>query len=163
MKSVTDAWLESLDAPGSARIEIPMGEVTLGRLAPSNILIESAVVSHLHAKIQRTADHVIVQDLDSANGTYVNGTRARGPVVLKNGDTLAIAGVRKYRVQIAGDSAAKAQETTRRCRMLGQAQSTQECGDGRSGVAPRGAVDSSGPGPLESVLSSGRAPRRTTQ
>ena len=103
-KAVEDAWLEpvqSWDAPG--RIDIPAGELTLGRLAPSNVVLDSPVVSQLHARIRRTADHVIVQDLDSANGTFVNGRRITEATVLADGDALSIAGSRQFTVHIAGN------------------------------------------------------------
>lgn len=108
--TVAAAWLESLDGGGAARTEVALGEITLGRLAPSNVIIDSVVVSHLHARIQRTPDHLILQDLDSVNGTYVNGKRITGPVVLNDGDVLAIAGVRKYTVHVTGDGRAHPQE-----------------------------------------------------
>jgi len=49
-----------------------------------------------------TIDHLVVSDLASSNGTFVNGKLIREPVELVDGDTLSIAGSRQYRVCIDG-------------------------------------------------------------
>jgi pSer/pThr/pTyr-binding forkhead associated (FHA) protein len=100
---ISDAWLTPMDAAGGARVDVPAGELTMGRLAPSNFIVESAVVSKIHARIQRSADQVIVQDLSSVNGTFVNGQRISAPTLLKDGDTLSIAGIRNFSVHVTGE------------------------------------------------------------
>ena len=100
--AVRAAWLEPLDPQFGSRIDIPPGELTLGRSAPSNVLLDSPMVSHLHARLERTPDHLVVSDLASSNGTFVNGKLIREPVELVDGDTLSIAGSRQFRVCIDG-------------------------------------------------------------
>ena len=100
--AVRAAWLEPLDPQFGSRIDIPPGELTLGRSAPSNVLLDSPLVSHLHARLERTPDHLVVSDLASSNGTFVNGKLIREPVDLADGDTLSIAGSRQFRVCIDG-------------------------------------------------------------
>jgi pSer/pThr/pTyr-binding forkhead associated (FHA) protein len=100
--AVRAAWLEPLDPQFGSRIDVPPGELTLGRSAPSNVLLDSPLVSHLHARLERTPDHLVVSDLASSNGTFVNGTLIREPVEVVDGDTLSIAGSRQYRVCIDG-------------------------------------------------------------
>jgi pSer/pThr/pTyr-binding forkhead associated (FHA) protein len=103
VETVHDAWLEALDGNTvGARIDVPPGEVTLGRTAPSNILIDSPLVSHLHARLERTPDRVVISDLGSSNGTFVNGHALQEPVELTDGDTVSIAGSRYFRVHIDG-------------------------------------------------------------
>jgi len=106
VETVHDAWLEALDGNTvGARIDVPPGEVTLGRTAPSNILIDSPLVSHLHARLERTPDRVVISDLGSSNGTFVNGHALQEAVELADGDTLSIAGSRYFRVHIDGAAA----------------------------------------------------------
>jgi pSer/pThr/pTyr-binding forkhead associated (FHA) protein len=100
--AVRAAWLEPLDPQFGSRIDVPPGELTLGRSAPSNVLLDSPLVSHLHARLERTPDHLVVSDLASSNGTFVNGKLIREPVEVVDGDTLSIAGSRQYRVCIDG-------------------------------------------------------------
>ena len=56
-------------------------------------------VSRLHAVIKREASHIFLMDLDSANGTYINGKRLNPNVehTLKNGDVVALG---KLKIQI---------------------------------------------------------------
>jgi pSer/pThr/pTyr-binding forkhead associated (FHA) protein len=102
-KAVSDAWLAPADAGGGPRVDLPVGEMTLGRLAPSNVILESPVVSGLHARVQRTADQVVIQDLGSVNGTFVNGQRIAAATLLKDGDVLSIAGIRNFNVHVTGE------------------------------------------------------------
>src|SRR5262249_14799715 len=77
--------------------EIPVGEVALGRSEACNIVAESRTVSKLHARLERTSDQLVLQDLDSANGTFVNVARVQ-TAVLRNGDVISLAGVETYTV-----------------------------------------------------------------
>jgi pSer/pThr/pTyr-binding forkhead associated (FHA) protein len=56
-------------------------------------------VSRLHAVIKRETSHIFLMDLDSANGTYINGKRLNPNVehTLKNGDVVALG---KLKIQI---------------------------------------------------------------
>jgi pSer/pThr/pTyr-binding forkhead associated (FHA) protein len=79
--------------------EVPLGEVTLGRSSAANLVIDSRTVSKLHARIQRSAEQVAVEDLTSANGTYVNGARVMTGL-LQDGDVLSLANVTSYKVRV---------------------------------------------------------------
>src|SRR5262249_1786881 len=59
----------------------------------------------VHARIQRTANQVVLQDLQSINGTFVNGARVDSVIVLKNGDVITFAGVRSASVALEGPGA----------------------------------------------------------
>jgi pSer/pThr/pTyr-binding forkhead associated (FHA) protein len=102
-RAVSDAWLAPADAAGGPRVDLPVGEMTIGRLAPSNVILESPVVSGLHARVQRTVDQVVIQDLGSVNGTFVNGQRIAAATLLKDGDVLSIAGIRNFNVHVTGE------------------------------------------------------------
>ena len=52
------------------------GEVTrVGRSAENDIVVDAAMVSARHLEIRKDGDAYRVQDLNSTNGTYVNGQR----------------------------------------------------------------------------------------
>jgi DNA-binding response OmpR family regulator len=62
---------------------------TIGRFPTCQIIIARKTVSRLHAKIQRDEDaRYILYDIDSANGTFVNGQRIREPYLLEDEDEL---------------------------------------------------------------------------
>jgi ABC transport system ATP-binding/permease protein len=54
---------------------LPTGHLDIGRVEGNAITIPDASVSRKHARIEVSADAVSVEDLESANGTFVNGLR----------------------------------------------------------------------------------------
>lgn len=98
----SDVELVALDGPdeGSAITLLP-GELTIGRSAPCDVIIDSRLVSKVHARVRRASDHLVIDDLKSQNGTLVNGKRVQTSQALRDGDLISIAGLRQYRVRIA--------------------------------------------------------------
>lgn len=66
------------------------GELTLGRAAGCAIVLEDTYVSQIHARVSRRDDQVMVEDLGSTNGTYLNRRRVAGPMLMKRGDQLQV-------------------------------------------------------------------------
>lgn len=64
--------------------------MTIGRLAETEIYIDSPSVSRRHAEIAMSTDTVTIRDLGSSNGTHVNDQRIDGSVVLKDGDLIRL-------------------------------------------------------------------------
>lgn len=71
------------------RFPIESKEITLGRDPQSDIFLNDITVSRKHAKIATTPDGIIITDVGSLNGTYVNGKRVES-TFLKHGDELQI-------------------------------------------------------------------------
>lgn len=61
---------------------------TVGRSASSNIFIQCATVSKKHAIIVKEETTYHIQDLNSTNGTYLNGLLLNGKSKIVNGDIL---------------------------------------------------------------------------
>jgi pSer/pThr/pTyr-binding forkhead associated (FHA) protein len=65
--------------------------VTLGRGGQNDLVLDGdEFASARHARIEVRRDGVWVQDLDSTNGTYVNGSRVVGAQRLDPGDVLRV-------------------------------------------------------------------------
>ncbi|MCL7452455.1 MAG: FHA domain-containing protein [Anaerolineae bacterium] len=64
--------------------------VTIGRHPDNTVVVPDPQASRHHAEITMQGSRWVMQDLGSANGTYVNGERIVGPHVLKDGDLLGI-------------------------------------------------------------------------
>ena len=65
--------------------------VTVGRGGQNDLVLEGdEFASARHARIEVRGDGVWVQDLESTNGTYVNGTRVAGAQRLDAGDVLRV-------------------------------------------------------------------------
>lgn len=63
--------------------------VTIGRLPDNDIQIDNLAVSSHHARVFKDGANVVVEDLNSLNGTFVNNQRIT-KVTLKTGDTILI-------------------------------------------------------------------------
>ena len=72
-------------------------EATIGRLPENTIVIDNPAVSGHHARVFVDGDQVVVEDLRSKNGTYVNEQHVYRSA-LKNGDVLIIG---KHRLEYA--------------------------------------------------------------
>jgi FHA domain len=64
------------------------GGLTVGRSRSSDLQIDDAFVSHMHARILRRGHFYFVEDLGSTNGTFLNGQRVSGDAQLKVRDEL---------------------------------------------------------------------------
>jgi DNA-binding winged helix-turn-helix (wHTH) protein len=80
------------------------GEHTAGRDAECSLLIDGTTVSRRHARITVASGAATIEDLDSTNGTYVNGTRIHSPTPLTPGDEFAL-GSEVLRVRLRSSSA----------------------------------------------------------
>ena len=67
--------------------------VLIGRLKTCDIPVRATAVSRRHARIVRVEGDAVIEDLNSANGVFVNGRRIRRHA-LKPGDEIRIAGSR---------------------------------------------------------------------
>jgi DNA-binding winged helix-turn-helix (wHTH) protein len=66
------------------------GEHLAGRDAECSLVIDAGSVSRRHARITVVAGAATIEDLDSTNGTHVNGTRISGLTPLGPGDEVSL-------------------------------------------------------------------------
>ena len=69
--------------------ELNQETMTIGRKADNDIHIDNLAVSGKHAKILTILDDSFIEDLDSTNGTFINGEQV-SKHVLQNGEVIAI-------------------------------------------------------------------------
>jgi pSer/pThr/pTyr-binding forkhead associated (FHA) protein len=71
--------------------EIPIGSrpITIGRAPDNDISIDNLAVSNYHARVYAEADRLVVEDLNSLNGTFVNDLRIER-AALRDGDAILI-------------------------------------------------------------------------
>ena len=85
-------WLlktaEDAEAPFTFRI-LPGNIKTMGRSPGAEFVVDAAMVSRLHCRLTAGATELEVIDLESTNGTFVNGQRVT-QATLKEGDTLGV-------------------------------------------------------------------------
>ena len=83
LKTADDA-----EAPFLFRI-LPGSIKTVGRAPRADFIVEAALVSRLHCRLTAGATELEVVDLESTNGTYVNGDRTER-AILRTGDRLGV-------------------------------------------------------------------------
>lgn len=76
--------------PGTER-ELDSAPVTLGRAAENDLVLDDdEFASVKHARIEPRRDGVWLQDLESTNGTFVNGSKVTRPLKLAPGDVIRV-------------------------------------------------------------------------
>jgi pSer/pThr/pTyr-binding forkhead associated (FHA) protein len=79
---------DEVSDPFTFRI-LPGNIKTIGRSSGAEFMVDAALVSRLHCRLSAGATELQVDDLDSTNGTFVNGTRVTRST-LKEGDRLGV-------------------------------------------------------------------------
>lgn len=64
--------------------------VVLGRSRDADVVIEDPYASEFHLRMSRHEEGVVLQDLGSTNGTYVNGRRVSDQIPLSRGDAVQV-------------------------------------------------------------------------
>ncbi len=74
------------------KVSVPQGgAVTIGRLEQCEVHLESPNVSRRHAALRSLNGRLVIEDLNSANGVFVNGARVSGRKELCDKDIITIA------------------------------------------------------------------------
>jgi len=92
----------SIDGVVIKEVQLTKDRTTLGRRPYNDIVIDNLAVSGEHAVLQMEGGEVYLEDLNSTNGTYVNGKAAKKQV-LQNEDTVEVG---KYKIKFVNDAAA---------------------------------------------------------
>ncbi len=71
-------------------IELGSGSLLIGRLPECDVHLQDNLVSRMHARISVLEGAVVLEDLHSSNGVYVNGLRIAHNVTLREGDRILI-------------------------------------------------------------------------
>jgi pSer/pThr/pTyr-binding forkhead associated (FHA) protein len=82
--------LRSADADTSFTFRLPLGTSrTVGRARRADFVLEAALVSRLRCRVFAGDDNLVIEDLSSTNGTFVNNRRVNRER-LAHGDRLRI-------------------------------------------------------------------------
>ena len=72
-------------------LEIDVSDVTvLGRSDESDVVLDDPYASDFHMRLVSQDNEIVLHDLGSTNGTYVNGRRVNVPTSLRRGDTIQV-------------------------------------------------------------------------
>ena len=81
------------------RVEIDHFPFVMGRSSSCDYQVFHPMVSRKHCELKRSGRGVLIEDLHSSNGTYVNGRRVKAGEVLRDGDEINL-GCMSYRVAV---------------------------------------------------------------
>jgi pSer/pThr/pTyr-binding forkhead associated (FHA) protein len=75
-----------------AGLEVPLGSepMSIGRSSESGLVIRDDYTSSHHARLLLWGDQWMLQDLDSTNGTFLNGERVGAPVAVSIGAPIKV-------------------------------------------------------------------------
>ncbi len=85
----------SLDGVVIKEVQLTKDKTTLGRRPYNDIVIDNLAISGEHAVLQMVGQDVFIEDLNSTNGTYING-KAVKKQLLQHNDTVEIG---KYKIK----------------------------------------------------------------
>ena len=91
----------SIDGVVIKEVQLTKDRTSLGRRPYNDIVIDNLAVSGEHAVLQMSGNEVHLEDLNSTNGTYVNG-KAVKKQLLHNSDTVEIG---KYKIKYVNEAA----------------------------------------------------------
>jgi len=97
-------------------IELEHGTLTIGRGKDNDLTIDDRTVSNHHANIVTIFGSSYIEDLDSTNGTFINGKRT-STHTLHNGDVVTIG---HYQLLFQGETADNPLQATNATQMLNQ-------------------------------------------
>jgi diguanylate cyclase (GGDEF)-like protein len=85
-------WILTIRFPSSSPVEykIKPGKNTLGRKRDNDIVIVDESASRMHAEFYCEGNRLVIYDLKSTNGTFLNRERINEPHVLRAGDQIRI-------------------------------------------------------------------------
>jgi hypothetical protein len=93
----------SIDGVVIKEVQLTKDRTTLGRRPYNDVVIDNLAISGEHAVFQMSGNDVFIEDLNSTNGTYVNG-KAVKKQQLANGDTVEVGKYKiKYVAEVASD------------------------------------------------------------
>jgi predicted component of type VI protein secretion system len=78
------------DEGGRREVPLDREELTIGRKEDNVVYLPERNVSRRHARLWRREDGFVLEDLQSSNGTRVNGVRITEPIELRDGDLVTI-------------------------------------------------------------------------
>ncbi len=87
--SIFQLTMRSGPTPGKT-YPLEKQEILLGRDLANDIAISDPEVSRRHARFLMQEDNVIIEDLGSTNGTFLNGQRIASPQQLRAGDVITL-------------------------------------------------------------------------
>lgn len=104
-----ELWLKFTDTDGAVRRDrVDSDRFTIGRHSEIELCILDSRLSREHARIERSSDSYYLSDLNSSNGTKLNGRDVVESTALRNGDLVDLGGGVEIGIEIVEQTPATA-------------------------------------------------------
>jgi FHA domain len=104
--AATDAWLVAVKGGGidpGSRFDL-FGGMSIGRSPDADVRIEDRYASSVHARIYSRGATYYVEDMNSTNGTFLNGGQLEGEAELSDLDEIRIGDTElRFELQVPGE------------------------------------------------------------
>jgi hypothetical protein len=92
MRMSQDTWHLTIQRGPNAGSAYPLrgGTINIGRNPDNQIVIQDPMISRYHARLTWQGNTFLLEDLGSANGTWINDARIANPVLLRPGDSIGL-------------------------------------------------------------------------
>jgi hypothetical protein len=101
VRKTTSVLFEIKDEPNRKVHILDQGRIILGRSNSADVTVNDATVSRRHLLLEVSEKEVIISNLSSGNGTFLNGEKIQGSVTIKENDIIQVGSsiMRYYRVK----------------------------------------------------------------
>ncbi|AMV38874.1 FHA domain-containing protein [Planctomyces sp. SH-PL62] len=117
------------EAPPPTTLTFRGREMVIGRTAGCDLVVDLPMISMRHARLYRSGADVLIEDLGSSNGTFVDGRRIEGAAVVPPGRLIGL-----------GSASIRLDEGSWTWDRAEPAPSVPEAGAGRGAIRPETAV-----------------------
>jgi hypothetical protein len=104
--AATDAWLVAVtggDLEPGERFDL-FGGLSIGRSSDADVRIEDRFASGVHARVYSRGANYYVEDMNSTNGTFLNGARLDGEARLGDLDEIRIGDTEfRFELEVPGE------------------------------------------------------------
>ncbi len=96
--TITNLYTKGAKQP-SIKYQITKKKITIGRNIKNDIVLRQSNISSKHTSIKLTRKGIVISDLNSANGTLINGLRIDKPTLVSASDEIILGG---SRIELSG-------------------------------------------------------------
>jgi pSer/pThr/pTyr-binding forkhead associated (FHA) protein len=97
---MAEIWLVVSEGPDAGREWRLTEPLVIGRAGNADVVLADPTVSRHHASVSAQGDTAVVEDLESSNGTFVNGEQVAQPRRVAAGDVIGLGGTTAIEVKV---------------------------------------------------------------
>jgi pSer/pThr/pTyr-binding forkhead associated (FHA) protein len=97
---MAEIWMVVSDGPDAGREWRLSEPLVIGRAGDADVVLADPTISRRHASVTAQGETAVVEDLESSNGTFVNGEQVAQPRRVAAGDVIGLGGSTAIEVKV---------------------------------------------------------------